>query len=62
MHLQLQSMVESLEVERKELLDRVKKLERCEREERERFLRERAAKDAVLQVSSNQTKVQIAQI
>ena len=36
-------------MERKELLDKVKKLERCERQERDRFLRERAAKEAVLQ-------------
>ena len=45
----MQSMVETLEMERKELLDKVKKLERCERQERDRFLRERAAKEAVLQ-------------
>ena len=47
----MQSMVETLEMERKELLDKVKKLERCERQERDRFLRERAAKEAVLQAS-----------
>ena len=45
----MQSMVETLEMERKELLDKVKRLERCERQERDRFLRERAAKEAVLQ-------------
>ena len=38
-------------MERKELLDKVKRLERCERQERDRFLRERAAKEAVLQAS-----------
>ena len=47
----MQSMVETLEMERKDLLDRVKKLERCERQERDRFLRERTAKEAVLQAS-----------
>ena len=47
----MQSMVETLEMERKELLDKVKRLERCERQERDRFLRERAAKEAVLQAS-----------